>query len=176
MLTIPVAHSLAALQHVFGTISKVNSVLATRRKRVLSTQHDSYLDMTAPDQVGVQGLLEDGSVFSLHYRGGMAPDNNGFTWEINGSKGVLRLTGATGSIQIEELKIECCLVGESAFTAVRVPENLSSLCPGETIPGNVARLYEGIWNDLVHDTRRAPDFGAALELHRLIDRIERAAA
>ena len=105
MLTISVAHTLAAIQVVFGGIGEVNSVIATRRKKIYSQERKDFVDMTAPDQVALQGFMEDGSVFSLHYRGGSAPDGNGFLWEINGTDGVLRITGQTGAIQIEELKM-----------------------------------------------------------------------
>src|SRR5215207_8117205 len=169
MLTIPVAHTLAAVQHVFGSVAEVRAVIATRRTKVFSKQSNRYFDMTAPDQVGVQGFMADGSVISLHYRGGFPPDKNGFTWEINGSKGVLRVTGLTGSIQIEELRIESCLAGESDFSEAEVPEELLTLCRGQYLPGNVGRLYEGMWNDLVRGTADAPGFDHAVELHRLID-------
>jgi hypothetical protein len=85
------------------------------------------------------------------------------------------VTGLTGSIQIEELRIERCLVGESGFSEVKVPEELLTLCRGAYVPGNVGRLYEGMWHDLVRGTAAAPDFGYAVELHRLIDRIQKAA-
>ena len=175
MLTIPVAHTLAAVQHVFGSVAEVRAVIATRRTKVFSKQSNRYFDMTAPDQVGVQGFMADGSVISLHYRGGFPPDKNGFTWETNGSKGVLRVTGLTGSIQIEELRIESCLAGERDFREVQVPQELLTLCRGEYVPGNVGRMYEAMWDDLVHGTHAAPDFNYAVELHRLIDRIRKMA-
>lgn len=174
MLTIPVAHTLAAVQDVFGNIKEVGSVIATRRKKIYSKERDGFVEMTSPDQVGVQAVLEDGSIFSLHYRGGMAPDGNGFTWEINGTKGVIRITGFTGSIQIEELRIESCLDGETQFTEVNIPSETLALCPHEYVPGNVARMYDSMREDLINGTRKAPDFEYAVELHRLIDRIERA--
>jgi predicted dehydrogenase len=174
MLTIPVAHTLAAVQEVFGDIEALSSVIATRRKKVFSKERQDFIYMTAPDQVGVQAVLEDGSIFSLHYRGGLAPDGNGFTWEINGKKGVLRITGATGSIQIEELKIESCLEGETGFTEVPIPPETLTLCPHEYIPGNVARMYDRMAEDLTSGTHKAPDFDDAVKLHRLIDRIEKA--
>jgi predicted dehydrogenase len=174
MLTIPVAHTLAAVQDVFGEIKDLASVVATRRKKVYSKETNDFVDMTAPDQVGVQAVLQDGSIFSLHYRGGMPPDTNGFTWEINGTKGVIRLTGITGSIQIEELKIEACLEGETAFKEIEIPAETLKLCPHNFIPGNVARMYNGMYEDLVNDTYKAPDFDYAVEIHRLIDRIEKA--
>jgi len=36
-------------------------------------------------------------------------------------------------------------------------------------------MYEAMWSDLVHGTHEAPDFDYAVELHRLIDRIRKAA-
>lgn len=175
MLSIPVAHTLAAFQDVFGPVEQVQSVLATRRRQVYSHERQQYLPMTAPDQVGLQGFLADGSVFSLHYRGGSAPDGHGFLWEINGAQGVLRLTGLSGSIQMEALQLELCRLGETTFTEVAVPAELGLLCPGEFIPGNTGRLYAGAWEDVQHDTHLAPGFEQALTLHRLLDRIERAA-
>jgi predicted dehydrogenase len=175
MLTIPVAHTLAAVQAVFGNIEDLSSVIATRRKKVYSKERQDFIDMTAPDQVGVQAVLEDGSIFSLHYRGGLAPDGHGFTWEINGTKGVLRITALTGSIQIEELKIESCLEGETEFKEVRIPPETLTLCPKEFIPGNVARMYDLMAEDLTTGAHKAPDFDYAVKLHRLIDRIEKAA-
>jgi predicted dehydrogenase len=174
MLTIPVAHTLAAVQDVFGKINEVTSVIATRRKKIYSKERDGFVDMTAPDQVGVQAVLADGSIFSLHYRGGLAPDGNGFTWEINGTKGVIRITGLTGSIQIEELKIESCLEGTTQFKAVEIPAETLQLFPQQYVPGNVARMYRLMSEDLINNTHKAPDFDYAVELHRLIDRIEKA--
>lgn len=175
MLSIPVAHTLAALQEVFGGVKDVNAVLATRRKKILSRQSGDYLDMTSPDQVGIVGIMEDGSVLSLHYRGGLAPDGNGFLWEINGSLGVLRITALTGSIQIEALKIELCSNAEQTFKEMVVPAEELAICPGEYIPGNVGRMYAAMWDDLRNNTHLAPDFNDAVSLHRLLARIEKSA-
>ena len=42
------------------------------------------------------------------------------------------------------------------------------------MPGNVAKMHEFMYEDLINDTYKAPDFDYAVELHRLIDRIEKA--
>jgi predicted dehydrogenase len=174
MLTIPVAHTLAAVQDVFGRFKDLTSVLATRRKKIHLKESDLLFDMTSPDQVGIQAVLEDGSIFSLHYRGGMPPDGNGLTWEINGTKGIIRITGLTGSIQVEELKIGACLEGETEFKELKIPYETLKLCPDQYVPGNVARMYQLMYDDLVNHSYKAPDFDYAVELHRLIDRIEKA--
>ena len=173
MLTIPVAHTLAAVQSIFGKIKDVSSLVSTRRDKVFSTESSKYLEMTSPDQVGILATLEDGSILSLHYRGGTAPDSRGFCWEINGTLGVLRVTGETGSIQIESLKIEVCLNDQKEFSVVEIPTDTLKLLPEQFIPGNVARIYELVALDLENGTNKAPDFTYALELHRLIDKIEK---
>lgn len=174
MLTITAAHTLAAIQYVFGKISDLTSLITTRRNKVYSREREEYVEMTSPDQVGIQAILGDKSVLSLHYRGGTAPDGNGFQWDINGTKGIIRLTATTGSIQAEELKMEICPEGKDSFEKVEIPTEMLKLFPGEYVPGNVARMYEFIYDDLINGTHRAPGFDEALELHRLIDRIEKA--
>lgn len=175
MLTISVAHTLAAMQTVCGNIGDLNSVIATRRNKIFSHEREDYVEMTAPDQIGVQGFMEDGSVFSLHFRGGMAPEGNGFLWEINGTEGVLRITGLSGCIQIEKLTISICRTSESTFQEVPVPPDMLSHCSGDFTSGNVARMYEMMWEDLTNGTHIAPDFDDALALHRLMAKIEEAA-
>lgn len=172
MLTISVAHTLSAMQTVFGRIEDLHSVIATRRNKIFSRERDGYVDMTAPDQIAVQGIMEDESVFSLHYRGGMPPDSNGFLWEINGTEGVLRITGLSGCIQIEELKMAICRKGENGFQAISVPSDMLALCPDDFTAGNVARMYEMMWRDLTFGIHTAPSFDDALALHRLMRNIE----
>ena len=58
MLTIPVAHTLVAVRDVFGKIKDVASVVASRRKKIYSRESDSFIDMNARDQVGVQAVLQ----------------------------------------------------------------------------------------------------------------------
>ena len=51
--------------------------------------------MDADDQVVVAGRLEIGAVLSVHFRGG--EEGTGLMWEINGTKGDLKITGNFGS-------------------------------------------------------------------------------
>lgn len=87
---------------------------------------------------------------------------------------LIRLTGLKDSIQIEKLKIEACLNDETAFKEIQLPVKTLKLCPNDFIPGHVARMYQGMYQDLVNDTFKSPDFTYAVELHRLIDRTEKA--
>ena len=43
MLTIPVAHTLVAVQEVFGDFEALSSVIATRRKKVFSKERQDFV-------------------------------------------------------------------------------------------------------------------------------------
>ncbi|WP_413742818.1 Gfo/Idh/MocA family protein [Sodalis sp. RH15] len=172
MLSIPMGHTLAAMQDIIGGIKQVSSIIGNRRNTVLSLQDGKSIAMTAPDQVLVNGVTEKNILFSLHYRGGTAPDGHGLIWELNGTKGVIRITGPSGHTQMVPLQIECCLLGDTAFKPVPVPETFLQGCPADVIPGNVARIYSRLASDLQTGRHTAPDFGDAVRLHRLLTAIE----
>ncbi len=175
MLTISVMHTLVALQYVSGKIQYFSSMLATARPRIFSKERQDYVPMTAADEVGIQGFLENGSVFSLHYHGGMPYDDKGFFWEIIGTEGTLRISAISGAIQIENLKIMCCRKGETSFSEITVSGQALSGFGQDFIAGNVHRMYANIWQDLKMGSRLVPDFSDALELHRLLDKIKQGA-
>src|SRR3989442_15780203 len=95
--------------------------------------------MTADDQVGVNGLLEDGAAVSIHYRGGVSRGTN-LLWEINGTEGDLQLTAAGGQAQIFEMTIRGASVEQSALEVLPVPQQHWFALPQG--PGtNVAQAY-----------------------------------
>jgi predicted dehydrogenase len=175
MLTIPVGHLLAALTDVLGEIVQLSSVLATRRTTALAMDTRETLPVSAPDQVLVSGILDGGAPVSIHYRGGMARDGKGFLWEINGTKGDIRVSGPFGHPQLVPLSLEGARGDEKTFQPLEVPETYRNGWPEGPIPGNVARLYGRLAQDLREDTRTAPSFDDAVATHRIIDSIERAA-
>ncbi len=172
MLTISVMHTLVALQYVSGKINSFNSLLATARPQIYSRERQGYVPMTAADEAGMQGFLADGSVFSLHYSGGMPYDDKGFLWEIIGSEGTLRISALSGAVQIENLKITLCRKGETAFSEITVSEQSLTGFGQDFIAGNLHRMYVGVWQDILTGSHMVPDFSDALELHRILDRIK----
>jgi predicted dehydrogenase len=175
MLTIPVGHLLAALTDVLGEIVQLTSVLATRRTTALAMDTRETLPVSAPDQVLVSGILDGGAPVSIHYRGGMARDGKGFLWEVNGTKGDIRVLGPFGHPQLVPLSLEGARGEEKAFHPLEVPETYRTGWPEGPIPGNVARLYGRLARDLSEHTRTAPTFDDAVAVHRIMDSIERAA-
>ena len=98
MLTIPFGHTMAAVRDVLGDVVELSAHLANRRTVVRVIDTGETRPMTAHDQVLVEGVLASGAPISVHYRGG-SPLAPAFWWEINGSDGDLRVTGASGHAQ-----------------------------------------------------------------------------
>lgn len=175
LLTIPLGHSLAALRDVFGEVSEVSAVLATRRTSTLVIETGEQLPVSAPDQVLVSGVFASGVPISIHYRGGTARDGNGLFWEINGTKGDIRVTGFSGHPQMEELSLYGVQDGETAFRPLEIPASYHAGWPENPVPGNVARLYARMAQDLREGTRTATSFDDAVAVHRVIAAIEKSA-
>lgn len=176
MLTIPVGHALAALRKVFGNITEVASVLAVRQPSVRVTDSGEILPTSAPDQVLVSGTFATGVPLSLHYRGGVARDDDGLFWEINGTKGDIRVSGSSGHIQMVQLSLAGVRGDEKVFQRLEIPAAYRSGWPEDVAPGNVARAYARMADDLRQGTRTAPSFDDAVAIHRVVAAIERAAA
>ncbi|MDQ0391353.1 Gfo/Idh/MocA family protein [Labrys monachus] len=174
MLTIPLGHTLAALRDVLGDVAELSAVLANRRRSVLARDTGAMLPMTAHDQVLVSGLLRSGASVSIHYRGGPARDR-GLDWEINGTEGDIRVTGPSGHTQMVQLSLEGARGDGEAMRPLEIPASYRSGWPADVVPGNVARLYARMAADLREGTRTAPSFDDAVQVHRLIAAIEKAA-
>ena len=175
MLTIPVGHTLAALRNVLGEVAKVSAAMANRRTTVLAVDTGETLPMSAPDQVLVSGVLANGAPLSIHYRGGAARDGDGLFWEINGTEGDIRVSGPSGLTEMVQLSLTGARGEEKAFRPLEVPASYRSGWPEDVVPGNVARLYARMAQDLRDGARTAPSFEDAVALHRVIEAIERAA-
>lgn len=176
LLTIPVGHTLAALRDVLGDITSVSAVLNTRRRAVRVEDNGEDLPMTAPDQVLVIGQLESGASLSLHYNGGVPRGIDGFTWDIHGTAGDIRVTGPTGHVQMVPLSILGGRGGEQSLRPLKAPASDRMGYPDDVIPGNVARLYARMAQDIRKGTNTAPTFDDAVALHRVIAAIETASA
>ncbi|MCU1223838.1 MAG: oxidoreductase protein [Edaphobacter sp.] len=137
MLTIPVGHTLAALTDVLGEVVQLSSVLATRRSTALAVDTGETLPMSAPDQVLVSGILSGGAPVSIHYRGGMARDGDGFFWEINGTAGDIRVSGPFGHTQFVSLSLK----GARAETKRRSSPWRS---PHPTVPAGLKTCRRGM--------------------------------
>lgn len=175
LLTIPVGHTLAALRDVFGEVAEVSSVLASRKPKALVADTGETLPVTAPDQVLVSGTFDSGVPISMHYLGGVARNGDGLFWHIHGTEGDIRVSGPSGHTQMVQLSLKGARGDEKTFRPLEVPGSYRSGWPEDVEPGNVARLYARMAQDLRDGTRSAPSFDDAVAVHRVIAAIERAA-
>src|SRR5439155_15903298 len=104
MLSIALGHAADALCYCLGEVCELSATMTVRRKSFTIGDTGESRPMTTEDQVAVTGLLEGGTAFSIHYRGGTSRGTN-LLWEINGSEGDLQLTADGGQAQIFEMTV-----------------------------------------------------------------------
>lgn len=173
LLTIPFAHTLAALRDVLGDVAELSSVLATRRSQVLAVESGTLVPMDVADQIVVAATFSDGAPVSMHYQGGEPAGAEGFVWDIHGTDGDLRMTGPSGHTQIVPLSISSGRKADGMLVPIALPDDGVPL--QDNVAGNIARVYRRIAADFRDSTQTAPTFDDALQLHRLLNEIETSA-
>lgn len=172
LLSIPVGHTLAAVQDVLGPVVEVSARLCCRRTSAKVVETGEVIPTTSPDQVLVEGLLASGAPLSLHYQGD-TPRGVGLLWHIHGANGDLQVTAASGFTQLAQLTVHGSNDG-GELRALTVPSEYARGLPTDPVVGNVARLYALMAADLRTGTSTAPSFDDAVALHRLLDAVETA--
>jgi predicted dehydrogenase len=175
MLTIPLGHTLAGLQEVLGGFDNLSARLVNRRKSVRVSETGESLPFTSHDQVLVQGTLASGAALSIHYRGGLSRATN-MLWEINGTKGDIQVTAASGHGQLVQLSLHGATGEAERLEPLSPPASAYEGLPDGPVARNVARMYSLVAGDIREGTRVAPSFRDAVILHETIDAIERSAA
>jgi predicted dehydrogenase len=176
LLSIAVGHAADALCYCLGEARELSATMATRREAFTIAGTDESKPMKAEDQVAVNGLLEGGAAFSIHYRGGVSRGTN-LLWEINGTDGDLQLTATGGQPQIWELHVHGSTGAQSSLENLPVPEQYRwapSQVPGPST--NVAQAYARFARDYRDGTHLCPTFEDAVTRHRMLNAIETAAA
>jgi predicted dehydrogenase len=135
------------------------------------------MPVSAADQIALAGTLRNAAVVSAFYRGDASHGDN-LRWDINGTEGELVLTAANGNLQVADLRLCGGRGGDASLSSIGLP-SMFERSPHPSLRGvaeNVLFEYEALARDLREDTRHVPGFDYALERHRLLAAIERAAA
>jgi predicted dehydrogenase len=172
MLTIPFGHTLAGVREVLGEISDISARMIKRRENVYITDTKKSIPNSVEDQIMVNGIFKSGAAFSAHYRGGLSKGTN-FLWEINGTKGDIKVTGDIGHGQMTQLHILGAQNSDEKMKELLVPEEMYLEKPENVIPRNVFGIYSLIAKDIKEGTREVPSFQDAVSLHKLLDEIEK---
>lgn len=171
MLTIPVAHTLAAVEYVLGPIASVQASLSNRRTEAMVSETQEVIPMLAADQILMMGKLATGSPLSLHYRGGV-PKSAGLYWEIHGSEGDIIIEAANGHAQMVQLSIRGARLGDAGLQALAVPASYLKEWPTLAGPRNVAMMYKKMADDIRIGSQTATSFADAVRLHQIVEAME----
>jgi len=175
LLTVTFIHAIDGLCSVLGEITEVTALTAQRRPHSTLAGSGEILPMDADDQLVVAGRLETGAVLSVHYRGG--EEGTGLMWEINGTKGDLKITGNLGYPQIVDLELFRAAGPYGEFRKIEVPSSyrtVSSDLPGPAV--NIAEFYARFAEDMRNGTHDCPGFDHAVTRHELIEAVAESAA
>lgn len=171
--SIMLGHALQPLAHVLGAFESLSAIVANQRGDGVRPADGTSVPKDAPDEIVVAGVLKGGIVTSLHYSAGQSA---GAVWEIQGTEGSLRVETAAGYIHFGGMTITL-LSGSDPVQQLQVPPAYAA--PDlqlDTPAAGVARLYAQLAADLRDGTADAPDFAVALDRHRVLEAITRAAA
>ncbi|WP_460699253.1 Gfo/Idh/MocA family protein [Nocardia thraciensis] len=174
LLSIMLGHGLEPLARVLGTFESLSAVVANQRGDGVRLSDGASLPRDAPDEIVVAGVLEGAIVTSLHYSGGQSA-GSATVWEIQGTEGSLRVESASGYIHFTDFTITLRR-GSEPVQVLQVPPAYAAPDLQLDAPAaGVARLYAQFAADLRDGTANAPDFAVALDRHRVLEAIRRAA-
>jgi predicted dehydrogenase len=177
-MTSPSGHSIEALCFCLGEFKELASVVANQRQRVKIVETGETIQMTAPDQVLLRGVLQSGAVASVHLKGGTA-NGTGFLFEIHGTQGTLAIVPADPRqptyIQVSEFTVRDARPGKP-LADLSIPESYRWVPPAVPagLPFNVAQLYMRMAEGIREGRSVTPDFDVAVKRHQLLDLIQKA--
>lgn len=175
LLTIPFGHAVDAMCHCLGEFSSLSAMTAIRQPIVSQIENGKEWEKRTPDQVVVTGTLEGGAMATVHYRGGTSRGTN-FAWEINGTKGDVRLEAAGGHAQMFELSLSGGFGKDKQLRPLEIPDRFKWVPEG--IGGlalNVAQAYRLLSDTIGGKAAMGMGFDVAVKRHRMLAAIEAAA-
>jgi predicted dehydrogenase len=170
-LTIANGHAIDAMRFVTGDFRALSAVVATQAKQWLDTGANTWLDVTAPDNILISGWLKNGAVVSSHVAA-IPYGGSGYRMDIYGRDGVLVGSGED-SPQLSKVLLHGATRGNN-LEPLPVPERFTIAAPGtpDGEPMNVGQMYALFARAIRGVEAPPPDFATAVDLHRLVDAIK----
>lgn len=171
VIAIYAGHFLDMLFTATGWPVSVSGLMVSQFPRVTIKETGEVLESTAPDQLVLSGLLEDGGVISVHIEGGKR-NGSGVQIDITGDQGDLKITNRSAFGDVgDDYVIEGAHGDNLAMQYLPIPDSYRRL-PASSLPSAVlelAELYHVYAQDMADDTHAAATFEDALRLHQLLD-------
>lgn len=161
--------------NILGDFKDIQSTFKTQNNKTKLVDYEGNIiqenfDITAPDTILLQGVLESGAVASLTMRTCTEPvDNTGFRWIISGTKGELELTSDPGIFHWGPtgLKLKLREFGGEAKEIDFNPGETEHLSQMSYSGQNVARVYEAFAKGEEDGYATLDD---ALKVHRALEK------
>lgn len=174
--TISFGHLIDSMCMCLGEPKEVSAIVSTQVRHWHEIDTGRMLDVTSPDNVLVNGFLENGAVFSAHVS--VAPWlGSNYSLEVYGRDGTLTLNSSGEHPQLGELTLRGGKSSDSRLEKLPIPQRLTwvpaSVPNGP--PFNVAQMWSRFATAIRTDTPIGPDFAWAVRRHQLIETIHRAA-
>ena len=173
--TISFGHAIDALCMCLGEFKEVSSVISTQVPQWHETDTDRMVDVTSPDNILINGTLESGAVVSAHVSS-IPWHGSGFKLEVYGRDGTLSLVGRGGA-QIESVHLQGGRSTDDSLSDLPIPSSL--MWVNEEMPQgppyNVAQMWSRFADAIATGKRAEPDFDTAVQRHKMLAAMERAA-
>lgn len=176
LLTIPFGHAVDVMCHCLGEFASLSATTAIRQPVVRQLENGENWDKRTPDQIVVTGALASGTMATVHYRGGTSRGAN-FAWEINGTKGDVRLEAAGGHAQMFDMTMRAGFGSDKQLKDIEIPAQYRWV--PDDIGGlalNVAQVYRRLSDALAGKGATGMGFDIAVARHHMLAVIEEAAA
>ena len=173
-MSISGGHSIDALCYCLGEFRELSARVTTQVKQATVAESGETLDVTAPDNVLVSGVLENGAVASVHIKS-VPAHGTGFAFEIHGTEGTLAVS-SDASAQIGDLALKGARQGDQSLEALAVPDEhhwVPASVPAGP-PLNMGQLFRRLAEGIRDGTPVSPDFSLAVTRHRMLDAIQEA--
>ena len=175
-------HTIDAVRFCLGEFAEVSAVLGVGFPETKVRETGEVVRKDAPDQVLVSGRLESGAFVSIHQRDG-THNASGLLFEVNGTEGDLILsTPVSAGVQYADVTFRGARRGpdgeRTALAEIPIPAGYRWV-PADVPPGNplnVAQQYAQ-FSEAFRTGKPVvrADFDVAVDLHRTLDAIQRAA-
>ena len=172
-LTIATGHAIDVLCFCVGEFQELSAQSAVQVPVWEIPESTNTVDVTAPDNVLVNGVLSNGAVASVHVA--TVPwHGTGWRMEVYGREGTL-VASSDQMVQYAQIRLQGGLSQDHELTELPIPERLTWEA-GEVplgAPFNVAQMYRRLGQAIQEGKGVQPDFDLAVRRHRLLDVIQR---
>jgi predicted dehydrogenase len=175
-LTITFGHVFDAMCMVVGELTEVSAIVSTQVPQWFETDTKKYVDVTSPDNIMVQGRLENCAAVNA-YCGVHPYHGSGHRFEIYGTDGTLSMIGGGEGGEERRRKIMGGQKDDKALQELPIPERFTWV-PESVRNGGPAYEVGQMWVKFAEAIRTGsniePDFDHAVRRHRTLDAIVRA--